>query len=290
MKHRGKRRTPWNVAELCKNGGLAHLFDRWRACDGLSNVRLRLATNVGLTSGKGGAATLKAMCGADPEITSGFDAMAGTVAQHLLKARWKQPYATIPEVPEVSRLGDTAVPAGFTDTVKLFFAALHIDDELPSRQHITDVNLQSLLIPAIATLQRDHVDVEATYRALVERIERWNRDESDRGQFAVYLADPTRVLHSVQIQQRIARRRLTRATVLDTFDSSRAVVPTFARRLPIVARDVHECAMSGERRALRGLRPGRSADSAVSVQWLRSCSTAWAITAPSAVCRPRSPS
>ncbi|MGG7569985.1 hypothetical protein [Streptomyces sirii] len=55
-----------------------------------------------------------------------------------------------------------------------------------------------------ATLQREHVDAEATHRASV------NRDESDRGQLAVYIADPTRVLHSVQIQQRIARRRLTR--------------------------------------------------------------------------------
>ncbi|MFD5513628.1 DUF4297 domain-containing protein, partial [Streptomyces sp. NPDC127051] len=158
------------------------------------------------------------------------------VAQYLLKVRWKQPYATIPEVPQVSRLADIAIPDGFTDLVELFFAALHIDDELPSRRHITDVNLQSLLIPAIATLQRDHVDVEATYRALIERIEQSNRDESDRGQLAVYIADPTRVLHSVQIQQRIARRRLTKATVLDTFVSSRSIVPTFARgQLPIVA-------------------------------------------------------
>ncbi|MEU9994027.1 dsDNA nuclease domain-containing protein [Streptomyces sp. NPDC050848] len=236
VKHRGKRRNPWNVADLCKDGGLAHLFDRWRACDGLSNVRLRLATNAGLTTGKGGATTLKAMCGPDPRITFGVDDMASAVAQYLLKVRWKQPYATIPEVPQVSRLADIAIPDGFTDLVKLFFAALHIDDELPSRRHITDVNLQSLLIPAIATLQREHVDVEATYRALIERIEQSNRDESDRGQLAVYIADPTRVLHSVQIQQRIARRRLTKATVLDTFVSSRSIVPTFARgQLPIVA-------------------------------------------------------
>ncbi|MFE5558320.1 dsDNA nuclease domain-containing protein [Streptomyces sp. NPDC056544] len=76
VKHRGKRRNPWNVADLCKDGGLAHLFDRWRACDGLSNVRLRLATNAGLTTGKGGATTLKAMCGPDPRITSGVGDMA----------------------------------------------------------------------------------------------------------------------------------------------------------------------------------------------------------------------
>ncbi|MCG7203668.1 dsDNA nuclease domain-containing protein [Streptomyces arenae] len=236
VKHRGKRRNPWNVADLCKDGGLAHLFDRWRACDGLSNVRLRLATNAGLTTGKGGATTLKAMCGRDPEVASGVDTMAEAVARYLLRVRWKQSYATIPVVPQVARLADIVIPAGFTDLVRAFFAALHIDDELPSRRHITDVNLQSLLIPAIATLQQDHVDVEATYRALVERIEKSNRDESDRGQLAVYIADPTRVLHSVQIQQRIARRRLTRATVLDTFVSSRSTVPTFARgQLPITA-------------------------------------------------------
>ncbi|MFF8837293.1 dsDNA nuclease domain-containing protein [Streptomyces sp. NPDC015130] len=235
VKHRGKRRNPWNVADLCKDGGLAHLFDRWRACDGRSNVRLRLATNAGLTTGKLGATTLKAMCGRDPQVTAGVDAMADTVARHLLRVRWKQAYATIPEVPQAN-LADIAIPAGFTDLVRLFLAALHIDDELPSRRHITDVNLQSLLIPAIARLQRDHVDVEATYRALVERIEKSNRDESDRGQLAVYIADPTRVLHSVQIQQRIARRRLTKATVLDTFVCSSSAVPTIARgQLPIVA-------------------------------------------------------
>ncbi|MFD6888237.1 hypothetical protein [Streptomyces sp. NPDC059957] len=167
--------------------------------------------------------------------------MAGAVAQYLLKVRWKQPYATIPEVPQVAKLADIAIPDGFTDLVKLFFAALQIDDELPSRRHITDVNLQSLLIPAIATLQRDHVDVEATYRALIERIWQSNRDESDRGQLAVYIADPTRVLHSVQIQQRIARR------------SSRAGTP------PGPCRAARQGRAHGTRRAApRGRCPARS--------------------------------
>ena len=236
VKHRTKRRIPWSVALLCADGGLAHLFDRWRACDGARNVRLRLATNAGLTTGKTGAATLAAMCGPDPEITAGVDAMAETVARYFLKIRWKQPYATIPEVPEVPKLADIAVPADFADTVKDFFAAMHIDDELPSKRHITDVNLQSLLLPAIAMLQREHVDTEATYRSLVEGIEKANRDESDRGQLAAYIADPSRVRYNVQIQQRIARRTLYRTTVLDGFVSSLAAIPTFARgQLPIAA-------------------------------------------------------
>ncbi|WP_380282486.1 dsDNA nuclease domain-containing protein [Kitasatospora purpeofusca] len=236
VKHRTKRRNPWNVADICKDGGLAHLFDRWQACDGARNVRLRLATNAGLTTGKTGAATLSAMCGPDPEIIAGVDAMAESVARYFLRIRWKQPYATIPEVPEVSKLVDITVPVGFIDTVKDFFAVLHIDDELPSRGDITDVNLQRLLRPAIATLQRENVDTEATYRALVERIDKANRDEGDRGQLAVYIADPSRVRYNVQVQQRIARRTLYRSTVLEQFASSLAAVPTFSRgQLPVVA-------------------------------------------------------
>ncbi|MFJ6755355.1 dsDNA nuclease domain-containing protein [Streptomyces sp. NPDC091273] len=85
VKHRGKRRNPWNVADFCKDGGLAHLFDRWCACDGLSNVRLRLATNAGLATGKVSATALKAMCGGDPRTTAGVDDMAKAVAQYLLR-------------------------------------------------------------------------------------------------------------------------------------------------------------------------------------------------------------
>ncbi|GLW04030.1 hypothetical protein Slala05_76600 [Streptomyces lavendulae subsp. lavendulae] len=48
-----------------------------------------------------------------------MDDVATAVAQYLLKVRWKQPYATIPEVPQVSRLADIAIPDGFTDSVKL---------------------------------------------------------------------------------------------------------------------------------------------------------------------------
>ncbi|MFE6905199.1 hypothetical protein [Streptomyces erythrochromogenes] len=40
-------------------------------------------------------------------------------------------------------------------------------------------------------------------------ISTFNSDKLQRAQLAVYIADPTRVLHSVQNQQRIARRRAT---------------------------------------------------------------------------------
>ncbi|WAL74683.1 dsDNA nuclease domain-containing protein [Kitasatospora sp. YST-16] len=236
VKHRAKSRTPWNLQEICKDGGLAHLFDRWRACDGAGNVRLRLATNAGLATGKTGAAALAAMCGPDPKTTVGVDAMAEAVSRHFLKIRLQQPYATIPKVPDVSKLADIVIPAGFTDLVKSFFAVLHIDAELSSRGDITDVNLQRLLRPAVELLQRENVDIEATYLAVVERIDKANRDESDRAQYAAYIADPSRVRHNVQIQQRIARRTLYRRTILDEFVSSRAAVPTFARgKTPIAA-------------------------------------------------------
>lgn len=236
VKHRRTSRGPWNVPDLCKSGGLAHLFDRWRACDGAGNVRLRLATNAGLTTGKTGALTLAHMCGPDPEVIDGVDDMSESIARYFLRTRWKQPYDNIPEVPQVTRLADITVPTGFTDMVKGFLAVLEFDAGLPARQHITDVNLQSLLVPAIVHMQREHVDSESTYRNLVERIEKANRDESDRGQLAAYIADPRRVRNNVRMQQRIGRRTLYRTTVLGEFVSNNAAVPTYARgQLPIVA-------------------------------------------------------
>ncbi|GAA2578699.1 MULTISPECIES: dsDNA nuclease domain-containing protein [Streptomyces] len=82
VKHRQYHRTPWNVGDLCKDGGLAHLFNSWLACGSADNTRLRLTTNGALNTGKGNTAALARMCGPDPEVTAGVDAMATTVARY----------------------------------------------------------------------------------------------------------------------------------------------------------------------------------------------------------------
>jgi hypothetical protein len=229
-------RPQWSLWELCKDGGIAHLFDRWNACDRAGNVRLRLTTNAPLNTAKGNAGTLARMCGPDPELTDGRDAMSKTVAQHLLKVRWKQPYATIPLVPE-TKVSDIVIPDGFVDTVKCFIAVLEIQyRDVPSKRHITDINIRQLLEPAIVQLQLDQVDVNTTYRRIIERVEQANRSEGERGQLAAYIADPRRVRYNTQMQRRIASRTLYRRTVLAEFAYSQAAVPTYSRgQLPALA-------------------------------------------------------
>jgi hypothetical protein len=235
VKHREGTRGPWTLPELCKDGGLTHLFDRWCACECADNVRLRLATNAAMKPGKGNAGVLARMCGPEPELTSGLNTMAEDVARQMLKVRWKQPYPNVPVTPEVRKLADIQIPEGFVAKVVRFLAVLEISCKPPERESITDVNIQRLLAPAVEHLQLAHVDLEATYRGIVDRIERANRDESDRAQLAVYIADPSRSRHSTQIQQRIGRRRITREILRQQIAYTTARLPTFPRgKAPVV--------------------------------------------------------
>ncbi|MDV7091079.1 dsDNA nuclease domain-containing protein [Rhodococcus opacus] len=235
VKHREESQGPWTVTELCKTGGLAHLFDRWCACECAPNVRLRLATNAAMKPSKNNADTLARMCGPKPELTSGLTDMVKTVAHQMLKIRWKQEYLNIPLTPEV-KLADIQPPAGFVEKVRRFLAVLEISCAPPQRRYITDVNIQRLLAPAVKSLELVDVDLEATYRAIVNRIEQANRDEEDRSQLAVYIADPARVRYNTQLQQRISRRRLTRTIIYEEFEYTTVQPPTVPRgQIPVVA-------------------------------------------------------
>lgn len=269
VKHRERTRGPWTLPELCKGGGLTHLFDRWCACECADNVRLRLATNAALKPGKGNAGVLARMCGPEPELASGLNIMAEDVARQMLKVRWKQPYPNVPVTPEVRKLADIQIPAGFVDKVVRFLAVLEISCKPPERESIADVNIQRLLVPAVEQLQLAHVDLEATYRGIVDRIERANRDESDRAQLAVYIADPSRSRHSTQIQQRVGRRRITREILHQQIVYTAARLPTFPRgKAPVVAPGGAKL----RRKLRRGLVP---ADEAAFAERLRS---AWYTT------------
>lgn len=236
VKHREEDQGTWSITELCKSGGLAHLFDRWCACECAPNVRLRLETNAALNPASGNAATLARMCGPQPELTIGLADMAQQIARQMLKVRWKQPYPNIPDTPQVRRIDEIELPEGFADKVTRFLAVLEISCAPPQRQHITDVNIQRILAPAIQSLQLMHIDLEATYRAIVERIERANRDENDRSQLAAHIADPSRVRYSTQMQRRISRRTITRDIIRQEFVYTSVQLPTFPRgQAPLVA-------------------------------------------------------
>ncbi len=162
--------------------------------------------------------------------------MVKKIARQMLKIRWKQSYTNIPETPEVRRLDDIQLPAGFADKVTRFLTVLEISNDPPQRRYITDVNVQSLLAPAVKSLELMNVDLEATYEAIVDRIERANRDEESRGQLAVHIADPARVRYNTQLQQRISRRRLTRTIIYEEFAYTTVQPPTIPRgQAPVAA-------------------------------------------------------
>lgn len=268
VKHRQHDQGPWTLSQLFQDGGLAHLFDRWVGCDRASNVRLRLFTNAALKPARDNARGLARMCGPQPELTESRDAMVKNVARQLLKVRWKQPYDNIPDTPRVN-VTDIVFPEGFLDQAGGFLAVLAIDHDQSANHSITDTNIQQFLLPAIASLELVDVDTESTYRDLVNRIEKANRDESDRGQLASYIVDPARVLNNRQMSARIARRRLRRVTVLDGFAYLRTAVPTYVRgQVPIKA--------PGGTRLGRKLAHGRvPSDEAAHAERLRS---AWYVT------------
>ncbi|MFF5523447.1 dsDNA nuclease domain-containing protein [Streptomyces coeruleorubidus] len=85
VKHReGAQPGPWTLTELCNDGGLTHLFDRWCACECAANVRLRLATNAALKPGKGNAGILARMGG--PETEAGVGSLRAGCHQGLAKS------------------------------------------------------------------------------------------------------------------------------------------------------------------------------------------------------------
>jgi hypothetical protein len=63
VKHRSRNRGAWSVGELCDDGGLTHLFDRWIAVAASGRpIRALHLSNAGLTKGPGQSAELAGVC------------------------------------------------------------------------------------------------------------------------------------------------------------------------------------------------------------------------------------
>lgn len=63
VKHRGRNRGTWSIADLCDEGGLTHLFDRWLSVSASGRaIRVLHVSNAGLTQGSGQSAELSKLC------------------------------------------------------------------------------------------------------------------------------------------------------------------------------------------------------------------------------------
>ncbi|MFI7598214.1 dsDNA nuclease domain-containing protein [Actinoplanes sp. NPDC049681] len=98
VKHRGRNRGTWSIADLCGEGGLTHLFDRWLAVSASGRtIRVLHVSNAGLTQGDGQSAELSKLCDSpqrDPADLLGW--AKKLTRQFLMVARHKR----TPSIPQ----------------------------------------------------------------------------------------------------------------------------------------------------------------------------------------------
>lgn len=136
VKHHDGDQPHWTVAKLCSDGGLKHLFERYRLFD--ENVTCRLQTNEQLRSGD--PADLKAACHGEDE-------------EH--RRAWAEKL--------VGHLGTQDV-----DLIARFLSTLRIDDGLPDRRMIDSVHKDKLMPLLDADLGLALAEREACYQRLVD--------------------------------------------------------------------------------------------------------------------------
>lgn len=214
-KHREPTQGPWSLLELCDDGGLAHLFDRWLACGGAA--RARMATNAGMKPGADNAAGLKLLCehGAVPSTQ---DPIVEVLAEKFLALNRTGKFRLIPVVskdgPRKPLVPQVPHPSRYVGEVAAFLGNLQFDAELPSRDHIEPVNINDLVVPALQKLQRDIRDARTCYGAITEIVAAACRDHDGRpADLARHLADLHRGTVQKAISATIARRTISPSMV-----------------------------------------------------------------------------
>lgn len=188
VKHRELGQKPWTLKQLCNEGGLAHLFDRWLAAGG--RARCRLQTNDGLRTGAGEPAELKKCC-----AEAGRAALAPWVAK--LKANL---------VRESHGVVDDKV-------IIDFLLDLRIEDGVPRRTDIRAHNLQEVVPPALERLKRHPTEGPRIYDAVVAEVEAASRLDG-RAEVLQLFADPARLDVASEHRVRLAAKTLDRARLL----------------------------------------------------------------------------
>ena len=165
VKHREIDQGPWTLVGLLTDGGIAHLFGRWKATGKLS--RCRLSTNAGLT---GDARLLAKACD-------------GREANQI--SEWAEKCRT--------RLGADA------SEVAEFLGVLTIEGALPSRQYLAASNLESFARPALSAAGYDVGIAGVAYGKVVRAIEDASVDRLSTPEILIaYLRDPSRILRDVR--------------------------------------------------------------------------------------------
>jgi hypothetical protein len=208
VKHRETSQGPFSVSELLTDGGLKHLFDRWKGSGKRS--RCILCTNAGL---KSDAKSMQQACA---------EGDAGGILSSA-QAIWQRLVAE-----------DAAEAAAF-------LTILRIDHDLPGRRHIEAHNLHHYVRPLLARRYTGY-SADRVYRAIVELVQEHSRDRAaGTHDFIDIIADADR-LNSATIRDRRLEARILRYG--DVANAIAAGRPTGPTRLPMPATISHSTVLA----------------------------------------------
>ena len=196
VKHREASQGPFSVSELLTDGGLRHLFERWKGSGKRS--RCIICTNAGL---KPDARLVRQSC------AEGDSEGIRLAAQSI----WQ-------------RLG-----AQDEDEAVAFLSVLRIEDELPGRHHISANNLRSYVRPLLRRRYVGYSD-EKVYEAIVEMVEAHSQDrQAATYDFIDIISDPARLDAGAIRERRLEARILRYGDLAHAIAAGR---PSGPERLP----------------------------------------------------------
>ncbi len=194
VKHHDGSQINWTVRQLCADGGLRHLFDRFLLLQ--ERVTCRLQTNEQLRTGAQQPAELRDCCAS--KDASGISTWATTLAPHL--------GATGPDV------------------VERFLRVLTIEDGLPDRGVVKPVHVQQLMPELSRELGLDVITAERSYESLVAlALDACSAPGHEIVIAAV--ADPTQLSLDAQQARLVAAKTIDRHRAFDAI-GRRSEIPT----------------------------------------------------------------
>ena len=190
VKHLESSQSRWTIQELCTDGGLKHLFQRWRETGRRS--RSCLETNAGMRTGAGESAELVSAC--SRRDATDLQSWAPRLAPHL---------------------GDH----DDLDEIAQFLASLAIDHGLPSREHIRDQQINSLMRPALQSIGFPIESAAAAYDAVVSEVAAANRARPGDFNALRLLANIDRLSAEAELMRDLAQRTIDRRRLLSAIAS-----------------------------------------------------------------------
>lgn len=227
VKHRGRNRGTWSVADLCDDGGLTHLFDRWLAVSASGRtVRVLHVSNAGLTQGPSQSAELSQLCDSRHRDPLKLLTWAKKLTrQFLLVSQHKRapsiPERKAPARPEQLEDDDALVAAVSRFITMLTFVAV------PHREDIAASTIVDKLLPLHQSKGWGTYEGHKYHEGIVTLVEKTARSFGKRRlDLAQQLVGMAMWPVGVEREERLAARLLD-LRILETVSISGVEIPLF---------------------------------------------------------------